>query len=67
MNLETLLSEEFVEFSAKIKEVLEKRKALMSEYKKNMNSLVEEAKSLQDAFEQWKAAKETPHQTKATK
>ena len=65
MNLDVLLSDEFVEFSTKVKDVLERKKALQAKYKEDLNSLVTEAKALSEGFEKWKTAKETPQPAKA--
>jgi len=66
MNLDVLLSDEFVEFSTKVKDVLERKKALQAKYKEDLNALVTEAKTLSEGFEKWKTAKEAPQQPKAT-
>lgn len=61
--IDLLLSDEFVEFSAKIKEIHEKKKSKQSEFKAlydkfkaEVQSLDDEAKGLKSDFEVWKTS-----------
>lgn len=56
MNVEEMLSEEFVTFSQKIAAILAKKNELKMEYAKNVRALHEEAKEAQGLFEQWKTS-----------
>ncbi len=60
-NVEFLLSDEFVKFSEKIKEIHDKKKvekeeikALYAEHQRKMKALEHEAVAAQEEFETWK-------------
>lgn len=60
MKLEVLMSDEFVEFSEKIRVLHDQKKELNAQFKKlyeehkaTIKALDEEAKLAQDAFDQW--------------
>lgn len=63
MNLEHVLSDEFVEFSTKVADVHNRKKILKEEFRKatvefqaNLANLNEEATTLVGEFETWKAS-----------
>lgn len=65
MNLDVLLSDEFVRFSTDIKDVHERKKALKEEFerakeqfKQDLKSINDEAQGLQDAFTAWSNSKQ---------
>ena len=72
MTAETLLSENFVEFSSKITALHEKKKELNADFKKmvenhkaNLKSIDEEAVNLEKAFTDWQQSHEESKKVKS--
>lgn len=66
MNLETLLSDKFAEFSGKITALHERKKELVTEFKKmyeehkaSVKSIDDEAMMLHNEFNEWQKTHET--------
>lgn len=64
MNLESLLSDEFVEFSKKVEDIHNRKKSLKAEFQqvqiefqKNLTTLNHEAQVTQAEFEAWQESK----------
>lgn len=73
-DLDFLLSDEFVEFSTKVKEIHEAKKTkqaafknLYDAFKTEIQTLDDQAKGLQEDFEKWKVQKSKGDAPKAEK